>query len=162
MLVLAVDDPVVGDAIRQGILTWEQGLANMDPELAARLELRVHWAPDGVPPAGIAHDILFVPQGFLATQSYPVFRCISTAPMLAGWGSMVHTAAHEFGHCLGLSHVFEHGVEYSPSEDIMGGGLTGVTSCPSNLNVAILKMALDGKTGTLGMPRSYYEQVSSC
>ena len=158
VLVLGVKDPVLGATIDRAIASWRDGLAVMAPDLG--LKLNVRWA-DTVPP-GTTTDILVVPQGFMAVHPGVASRCTATAYMFFGTSSALHTAAHEFGHCLGQGHVFEHGVEYKPDVDIMGGGISGHISCPSNLNVAVIRLALAGETGELGIPAGMYTQAAKC
>ena len=82
------------------------------------------------------------------------------APIVATQGSFIRLTSHEFGHCLGLAHVFEHGVEYSPGFDIMGGA--DGPKCPSNLNIQVLHLVFSGQRGTVSMAASGYVQASSC
>lgn len=159
MAVVGVKDPVAGAAIARGIEIWEKGLATMAPDLG--LKFTVHWSTDG-PPPGINPDILVIPHGFMALYPGIAARCTATAPAPEWNPYMVHTAAHEFGHCLGLEHIFHDGVEYEPAEDIMGGGEGGHEPCPSNLNVAVLRMVFSGDTGELGIPQGLYLQAPVC
>jgi hypothetical protein len=164
VLVVSGDDPLIGKAIEDAIEAWEVGIPQYAPSLG--LDLRVYWpGKDVAPPPGFQADIVVAPQGFFAVL--PPFggalgtpRCYAFAPMMAGWGTLYSVTSHEFGHCLGLDHVYNHGVEYSPSFDIMGSG-TGGKACPSNLNVAVLEKVFAGTTGTVTMSASAYDQ-STC
>jgi hypothetical protein len=150
VMVLGVNDPVIGKAIRDGIARWEFSIKNNAPAwLANGLKLRVYnptldpLPPSGFQPTGI--DIYVVPQGFMAIRTANV--CVSTAPMIVGWGNLVKVVMHEFGHCLGLGHIFNHGQEYEPSFDVMGGATSGSPPCPSNLNLRVLERVYGGVVG---------------
>jgi hypothetical protein len=166
VLVAHVHDPLVAASIERAIELWKNGITELDPVLGAALSFRVYWLDSGAaPPPGFRTDILVVPQGFMAAQSLPVYnlggpRCTAFAPMLVGWGSFLRVTAHEFGHCLGLSHVFNHGQEYKPSFDIMGDG--DGPRCPSNLNVLVLQKVFSQQTGVVKIPASTYAQAASC
>ncbi len=161
VLVMGINDPLYVRAILEAIESWETGIAQIGPDNLADFKLNVYVPGDGdVFPVGLNPDIAVVPQGFMAiTGIFP--RCIATAPMATGWGSHYHVALHEFGHCLGLGHVFNHGNEYSPGFDPMGGGQSGFHSCPSNLNMAVLERVFSGQGGTVTMSASEYYQ-SDC
>lgn len=178
VVVLGVDDPVVVDAIQDAIQAWEEGIdelwGNVDGPIADPGDapvLRTYVPGDDVaPPAGFEPDdveIYFVPQGFFAW--HPSFFgvgqvCFATAPLsfeATFWkNAQYRVAAHEFGHCLGLGHVFEHGIEYDPEFDVMGGGRQ-VNACPSNLNVMVLEKHFAGEQGEVAIASGDYFQ-SDC
>lgn len=166
VLIADIHDPLIASAIQRAIQMWQNGIAYWNPTLASQLTIRVYW-PDSLqaPPSGFLADVVFVPQGFMSVhtagsgaEAQPT--CYSTAPMLAGWGSFIRVTTHEFGHCLGLDHVFTNGVEYKPSFDIMGDG--DGPKCPSNLNVQVLARVFGGTAGTVSMAPSSYAQAPSC
>lgn len=68
---------------------------------------------------------------------------------MAALGTPHRATSHEFGHCLGLDHVFNHGVEYSPAKDIMGNGISPGGACPSNLNVEVLERVFNNVGGSV-------------
>lgn len=172
VLILGVQDPVVGAAIQEAIDAWEDGAPQLAPAwLADTLSFRVHWPVlGGVPPADFDPDIYFVPAGFFASQGPTDGACTAHAPVgyLApdplDTEELYFTAAHEFGHCLGLTHVFENGEEYEPAFDLLGGGSVHDSfgkSCPSNLNVQVLERVFSGASGTVAMAPWDYHQ-SDC
>lgn len=169
--VLGVDDPVVLDAIEDAIDAWKTGLDDLDPDgLGEDLVIR-DYVPgsDTTPPPGYEPDdveIYFVPQGFLAWGE-PLGAgdvCVSTAPLTHEVAYTVNgqyrVALHEFGHCLGLHHVFEHDVEYDPEHDPMGGGRDH-PACPSNLNLRVLERVFTGQGGEETISSADYFQ-SDC
>lgn len=167
VLVLGIEDPAIGTLLQDAIHAWEVGLDDLDPDgLGSELNLRVHSPEDGTPPDGFEPDdieIYFVPQGFYAINT-GADACVANAPM-AWWGGPLEpygmkayrTAAHEFGHCLGLDHVFNHGDEYSPSFDLLGSG--SQHACPSNLNVQVLQRVFHGQGGEVTISSSDYVQA---
>lgn len=178
VVVLGVEDPVVVDAIRDAITAWEEGIdelwGNVDGPVADPGDAPVirSYVPghDVAPPPGFEPDdveIYFVPEGFLAWHpSFPVTGqvCFATAPLAfeaVFWDNALYrVAAHELGHCLVLDHVFNHGVEYSPRFDLMGGGRVA-NSCPSNLNIMVMEKGFDGQQGEVTIPSADYVQ-SDC
>lgn len=158
ILILDVEDPVIGAAIQRGMDIWMNSLNTAWP--GHNITFRAVYAGD-VAPLDFRPDIVWVPQGFAAVR--PIFAntpCYATAPMLAGWGSLVRVTSHEFGHCLGLTHVFDNGVEYKPSQDIMGDG--DGPKCASNLNIQVLQRAFGGQGGTVSMTSTSYSQYTGC
>lgn len=177
VLIQDVDDPLVGAAIQDSIAAWQTGIAQLAPSwLANNLVFRVYDpSTDPVPPAGFEpHDveIYVVPQGFMAVNGgavTPIDHCYAFAPLahevIFGPNALYRVALHEFGHCLGLDHVFEHGSEYDPPFDPMGGG-RDVRACPSNLDIDVMERAFGGlfgqpSGGTVTMSSGSYFQ-SSC
>jgi hypothetical protein len=168
ILILGVTDPIVGAAIQEAIDSWHKGIVELLPELGAELEFRVHWPViGGVPPAG--PHITFAPFGYWASYDEATGTCQANAPVgyLApdptDFYEFYFTSAHEFGHCLGLSHVFHRDVEYEPRFDLLGGGSVQDEwgkSCPSNLNAEILRMVFGGEQGTVIMSSTEYYQAA--
>lgn len=169
VLILGVEDPVVGAAIQEAIQAWRDGVADIaEPWLAENLTLRVYWpGTGGAPPSGFEPDIYFVPVGFFASQGPTDGTCTAHAPVgyigpdPTDTEELYFTAAHEFGHCLGLSHIFEDEVEYEPAFDLLGGGSVHESwgkSCPSNLNARILERVFAGEQGDLRMAPWDYVQ----
>lgn len=178
VVVLGVDEPVVIDAIRDAIRAWEEGIAELwgavdgpvaDPGDPPVIRSYVPGA-DVAPPPGFEPDdveIYFVPQGFFVAHPAVVGVgqvCVATAPLsfeaAFGANAQYRVAAHEFGHCLILGHVFEHGSEYEPAFDLMGGGRT-VNACPSNLNIMVMEKGFAGQQGEVAIPSADYVQ-SDC
>lgn len=172
IVVAGVQDPALGEIISDAIENWEIGLEDLDNELGGnvsqRLDLRVHWPENGSAPEDGKAEIVFVPQGFYAIQAVSwssADTCVANAPMPLWLGAEVYgtqgyrVALHEFGHCLGLGHVFNHGDEYSPEFDPMGNG--DQHACPSNLNYRVLERVFDGEDGTVTISSSDYFQ-SDC
>jgi gametolysin peptidase M11 len=158
ILVLNPQDPVVGAAIQRGMNIWMNSLNSMWP--GHGITFRVVYEGQVVP-TDFRPDIVWVPQGFAAVR--PILTntpCYVTAPMAVGWGSFVRVTSHEFGHCLGLTHVFDNGVEYKPSQDIMGDG--DGNKCASNLNIQVLQRAFGGQGGTVSMSSTSYSQTTGC
>lgn len=163
--VLASEDPLVGRAIENAIHAWRTGIQNASSSEALSDVVIRDYIPsvDETPPEGYQPDdveIVFVPQGFFAWKVIEG-PCIATAPV--PWGfvegdqAYVH-AAHEFGHCLGLHHVFNHEEEKQPERDLMGSSL-GERGCPSNLNLRVLEHVFQGSTSNVTIPSSEYAQV---
>lgn len=158
ILILDAHDPLIASAIQRGMDIW---MNSLDSGWSGHgITFRTYWADSGVPlPSGFRPDIVYVPQGFAAVS--PILgTCTVTAPMLIGWGSFVRVTSHEFGHCLGLTHVFDNGVEYEPAEDIMGGG--DGPKCASNLNILVLQRVFGAQTGTVSMSSETYDQETGC
>jgi hypothetical protein len=45
---------------------------------------------------------------------------------------------------------------------MMGGGQPGHFSCPSNLNIEVLRLVFRGETGAIRIPASAYGQAEEC
>lgn len=164
----SIQEPFIAQWIEEAIQLWDEGITYWNSTLGNDITFRVHWAGStAVPPIDFRPDITFVPQGFAAIRgvgngnSAPP-TCIATAPMLFGWGQFIRVTSHEFGHCLGLEHVFTNGVEYKPSQDIMGDG-DGIR-CPSNLNVWVIERVFKGMGGTVSVSSDDYvvPPLSAC
>ena len=158
ILILDIHDPIIGAAIQRGMDIWMNSLNS--GWSGHGITFRTYWADSGAAlPPGFRPDIVWVPQGFAAVS--PILGvCTTTAPMLAGWGTLVRVTSHEFGHCLGLTHVFDNGVEYKPSQDIMGDG--NGNKCASNLNLQVLQRVFNAQTGTISMSSTSYSQQTGC
>lgn len=169
VLVISPNDPLIGSAIQAAFDAWDTGIAQLAPALHSQLDLRYYWpGKDAAPPLDFDADIVVAPQGFMAVWSGLLDdlgqpQCVAFAPMMAGWGTLYSVTSHEFGHCLGLDHVYNHGVEYSPAKDIMGNGVIpgGGKACPSNLNIMVLERVFNGQGGTVSISSGSYFQ-SSC
>lgn len=172
--VVGVDDPVVVREIENAITAWRTGIEDLDPDgLGSELVLR-DYVPgsDVAPPAGFeAHDVEIVvaPQGGFALNTGLVTdlalgegTCTAHAPLshesLYTDNGQYRAALHEIGHCLGLDHVFEHGEEYEPAVDPMGGG-RDARACPSNLNLQVMDRAFDDRDGWVTVASSDYVQA---
>ncbi|MEA3189474.1 MAG: hypothetical protein QOD77_56 [Thermoplasmata archaeon] len=166
ILILDIHDPLISYSIQRAIQIWQNGISYWNPTLGSQLSFRIYWADSGtVPPSDFTPDIVFVPQGFMSVTnggngSALTPTCYATAPMLVAYGSFLRVTTHEFGHCLGQSHVFTSGVEYKPSFDIMGDG--DGPKCPSNLNVQVITRAFSGLGGTVSIAPSAYAQAPTC
>lgn len=167
VLIIGVEDPVIGASIKDAIESWEKGIDQLGSQwLKENLTIRTFWADeDVVPPVDFNPNIFFVPQGFMAINTVNLNTgaeyCIAAAPMAVGWPSHYHVALHEFGHCLGLGHVFHEGIEYAPRHDPMGGGEAGYRSCPSNLNLEVMELGFQGGRAEVVMEQAHYIQ-SDC
>lgn len=158
VLVAHVHEPLIGASIQRAINVWNSGIAYWDPQLASQLTIRVYWEDSAsVPPPGFAPDIVVAPQGFMAAESGGNVPCLVTAPMVAGWGTFDRVTYQEYAHCLGLAHVFYQGVEYKPSQDIMGDG--DGHKCVSNINVQGLRNVFSGSLVTITIDPSQYRQA---
>lgn len=171
VLVVAPNDPLVGDAIQEAFDAWDAGIQYWSPTLHSQLSIRYYWpGKDVAPPPNFRPDIVVAPQGFFAVKLAGTLNtppCYAFAPMMAGWGTLYSVTSHEFGHCLGLDHVFNHGVEYSPAKDIMGNGAVSGGACPSNLNVQVLERVFGNAAGnsvtiSSGSGSGSYAQAPSC
>ncbi|GAC1411477.1 MAG: hypothetical protein NVSMB57_06280 [Actinomycetota bacterium] len=134
-------------AAERGIRSWMGAMRTLGPDWLANVKLKTAVIGRDALPSG--PDILLVfdeTMGPILGTSYNSRPCVAVVAMeyhvSFTTNDVQNLAAHEVGHCLGLTHVDEPG----PAADLMqavyqhpdGLRSTGIM-CPSNLNVSALE-----------------------